>query len=301
MSSRTRSCTRVLGIRREAHHRRLGHTPWVQQEPFRARPSAGGPAVPAARREPVRPARRLGQAVSRHAGQGPAYRGLEAHAMADRNVQRFHARAGAQHRADQLACIAKGRPCTTAVRGRSMHADEPRLGDADRRTVEQQPDVAGDPEAARVRNALAVVQDQIGRAGHLLERGEHRRRLPEREQPGNVGEPRRHADHGALHQRESREIEHRHRRARDPPVLLESDVDAGDAPHRADPVLAHDASAQRGLKRDRFLGREVPLVETARLHRRARAVQPAAFLALARNCLRNFCTLGATTHMQYGW
>jgi len=65
-------------------------------------------------------------------------------------------------------------------------ADEPAAGAADRRDVEAIAQMRGEAEAARVRNAVGVAEDEVGIRAQLLARREQRRQLAEREQSGHV-------------------------------------------------------------------------------------------------------------------
>ena len=172
--------------------------------------------------------------------------------MADRDVERRDAGAAAKHRADDLACVYERHPGAPALGRRAMLADEARLRDPDRRPVEQEPDVARDAEAPRVSDAMPVVQNEIRDRSQTLECGEHRGRLAERKQPGNIGKADWNPGDGVLCEFEPRQIEHRDRGPRRAPVALETDVHARDRAHLADPVLAHDAATQPLLERDRL-------------------------------------------------
>src|SRR5262245_11895173 len=125
------------------------------------------------RGEVMRPARRLGEAVARRAGDHPAHRALEAHAVTDRDVQRRHAGARAEHRPDRLAAVDERHPRPLARGESPVLADQARLRDADRRRVERNADVACDPEAARMCDALPVVEHEVRPGLQPLEGGEH--------------------------------------------------------------------------------------------------------------------------------
>lgn len=56
-------------------------------------------------REAIGPAGGLGQAIAAAASEHPFHGGVEAHAVARGDIQRFHASAGADHGADDFAAF----------------------------------------------------------------------------------------------------------------------------------------------------------------------------------------------------
>ena len=79
-------------------------------------------------------------------------------------------------------------PRTALPRDFLVLADKTRFGHADGGDVGEYADMARRTEAARMRHALPVIQQQVRRELELLQRLQHRRHFPEREQPGNIGE-----------------------------------------------------------------------------------------------------------------
>ena len=69
-----------------------------------------------------------------------------------------------------------------------MLADEKALGAADAGRVENQAHVAGEAEAARVRQTMAVEDEHVRFAAQIFQRGAQRGAFAKREQPWHVGE-----------------------------------------------------------------------------------------------------------------
>lgn len=67
-----------------------------------------------------------------------------------------------------------------------MTAGEPGLGHPDGGDIQQHPEMAGDAEAARVRDALAVAEDEIGSNIQPGQGRQHSRQLAECQQSGHV-------------------------------------------------------------------------------------------------------------------
>src|SRR5690606_2375583 len=67
-------------------------------------------------------------------------------------------------------------------------ADQERLRAPDGRDIEEEPAVAGDPEASRVGDPVAVEDDDVRLAAEPLPCGGEGWELPEREEPRHVGE-----------------------------------------------------------------------------------------------------------------
>jgi hypothetical protein len=104
------------------------------------------------------------------------------------------------------------------------------------RGIDQPAQVAGEAEAARVGESLAVGQQQVGGAGERRQSVEHRRDLAKRQQPRYVGDRGRPARQRRLDQLQIRNPQHRDRRPGDAAALLEPDVDAGDQSGRAQAI-----------------------------------------------------------------
>ena len=120
----------------------------------------------------------------------------------------------------------------------AVRADEPRLPEADRGHVEQEPDVARDAEAARVRRAHAVERDDVGADGELLPDLDERGRLAEREQARQVRERRARRDAGPLDDLEVGQADRDDARVDDVGVLVAGCVGkSGRVPGRAAPAF----------------------------------------------------------------
>lgn len=157
--------------------------------------------------------------------------------MPQRDEHRLDAYPGAQHRTDRLAAMAQRRPLTAPRGHLVVHAAQPRLGHADGRQVEPQPQVRGHAETTRMGDALAVHHHQLGPCGDPVEGRQRRGNLAKGEQPRNVGHAGRLAMHHLLHHLEADHGvagpgQHHHRCPGDLAVLLEADVDPGDMTHR---------------------------------------------------------------------
>jgi hypothetical protein len=112
----------------------------------------------------------------------------QADAVADRHVHRFHLGLGADARGPAPR---RPRPAATSRRGgagRCVAADELSLRHAERRQVEQDAEVAGEPEAARVGDAVPVADHQLRAALQPAEGLEQQGHLAEGEQAGHVRE-----------------------------------------------------------------------------------------------------------------
>ena len=93
--------------------------------------------------------------------EGDRCRRCEADAMAGGDVDGAHVGAGAQDRADLLIAVEQRRPRASLAAGFLVGSDEAGLGGADCGRVQQHAEVAGDAEAARVGQALAVAEQQV--------------------------------------------------------------------------------------------------------------------------------------------
>ena len=86
--------------------------------------------------------------------------------MPGRDVDRLHPLPRAQHGADARAgprAASRPQPGEIALRGARLivAAGEPRLRDADGGRIQPEPEMAGEPEAARMGVAVAVAEDQV--------------------------------------------------------------------------------------------------------------------------------------------
>src|SRR3972149_458409 len=126
-----------MGVRTSSFDYTVGATQGVAPTaaaPSRAGPPGGGGPGAGGRAGGGAPRRRRG---------GPGGGGAEADAVAGRYVERAAALAGAEDGADELAAVAKLGAGAGGGGGLFVLAGEARLGDADRRQVEEEPEVAG--------------------------------------------------------------------------------------------------------------------------------------------------------------
>jgi hypothetical protein len=101
-------------------------------------------------------ARWFWQAVATAAAEHPGLRLVETYFVAGRDVEGADAITRAQDCPNNLARICEGSAAASPRVRLAMLADQPRLCAADCRDVEQQAEVAGEAEAARMRVTLAV-------------------------------------------------------------------------------------------------------------------------------------------------
>ncbi len=107
--------------------------------------------------------------------------------MAGGDVEGGDADAGAEDEADRLTAIDKRDAGAGFGREGSVLAAEAALGDADGRDAGEEAEVAGDTEAAGVRVALAISEEEVGRCSELFEGQGKGRGLPKGEESGDVG------------------------------------------------------------------------------------------------------------------
>jgi hypothetical protein len=112
----------------------------------------------------------------------------DADAVAGRHVQWPAAIAGAEDDADEVIVVPQVGARAGGGGGLFVIADESGLGAADGRQVEEEAEVAGETEASRVGEALAIDDEQVGRALQALERPKKGRDLAEGEEAGDVWE-----------------------------------------------------------------------------------------------------------------
>lgn len=114
--------------------------------------------------------------------------GGQVNVMPDGDEDGFHAGARAYDCADGLAAVGEVSVAATFACGFGVLPAQPMFGAADGRDIHQQADVAGDPQAAWVRDVVPVEDQQVRRDSELLESIQHRGRFAEAEQAGHVGE-----------------------------------------------------------------------------------------------------------------
>src|SRR5687768_13480613 len=102
----------------------------------------------------IRQSRRLGHEAAATAGEGDLDRRGDAGQMARRDKERLAAGPGAHGRADDLLAVVERRVIAEVRSRLDVLPNQPALGTADRRRVQQQPEVRRRTKAARVRVAL---------------------------------------------------------------------------------------------------------------------------------------------------
>lgn len=108
--------------------------------------------------------------------------------MADRDEERPAAGLGPERGTDDLALVLERAGIARCRAGIGETPEEPGLGDADRRLLQEHAQVAGEAETAGVRPALPVGDDEIGWGGEQPQYGERGRHLAEREKARAIGE-----------------------------------------------------------------------------------------------------------------
>src|SRR5437899_12530738 len=102
--------------------------------------------------------------------------------MAWGNVDRSHSKARAQHPAAPLALVHERRSRAFRHARLGVLAHQERLRAANRRLIENDADVAGDAEPPRVREAVAVNQNQVRLGAEFAKRRHEHGSLAEREE-----------------------------------------------------------------------------------------------------------------------
>lgn len=152
------------------------------------------------------------------------------------------------HRGPGADLVGDGRMATTQDRFRA----------ADGRQIQQDAQVAGDPQATGVGDALAIHHQQIGAHGEARDGIEDDGRLPEREQARNIG----HLDGpGGIRHRELAQIRVTERD--DDAIgqlrwLVVPGIHSPDDLHLSQSVFADHALCQFQLKGDRLARLEIP-------------------------------------------
>ncbi len=170
--------------------------------------------------------------------------------MADGDEHGGDAVAGAEDEPDSLASVAEIDSGAGLGRGVGVLAHEAALGDAYRGEVEEEAEVAGDAEAARVGEAVAVDEEEVGGPPQLLEGAGEDGDLAEGEEAGDVGEGDGLLDDVPLDQREvgvGEEGDGGNCGVASTALTLESDVAASDEPRFAGPALGDDLGRESNL------------------------------------------------------
>jgi hypothetical protein len=136
----------------------------------------------------MRKACRLGQAVPSEAVENEFNSGGEIHLVPDGDVEGGRALLRAENHADLLMTIEErhcgvGFGCWFGV-----FTDEPALRYPDCWAIQEEPQMAGNPEASWMGETMAIDEHHIGLCWELREELEVHRRLPEGEEARDVGE-----------------------------------------------------------------------------------------------------------------
>jgi hypothetical protein len=166
---------------------------------------------------------------------------------------RAHPVARPHHGTDGLAPGDQGHPAAPRRAGLGMPADQARLGDADGRQVDHHAEMGGDPEPARMGDAVAVDHHEVGRLVQQRQRLEHGRDLAEREIARDVGKAGRLRGEPALQELEAGAVDQHHGGPGEPARLGHVHVDPGDQPRRLGAALGDHLAAQPLLQGARRL------------------------------------------------
>src|SRR5690606_39061509 len=102
-----------------------------------------------------------GEAIALGQVEHPSPRRVETDAVPDRDVDRMDAVLRAQREADLFAGVEDRRGAPAVMAERCVRADEQGLRATDRRQVEEDAEMTGQPEAPRVGAALTVADDEV--------------------------------------------------------------------------------------------------------------------------------------------
>ena len=188
--------------------------------------------------------------------------------MALGDIDRFGALAGAQDCGYRLATVCERRPGAGLGSGLLRDTHENRFAAADARAVQEHAKVACNAEPPRVRIAVAIVENQVGRMPQFAEGTQEHGNFPKAKQSGNVGE--RQAAFGAA----SFELHHvgkavdDHAGNGDIPLQIERDVGACDSPDLGKPIEGLEPAAQLELNLRRLARRDIPRMQSQSLHAR---------------------------------
>jgi hypothetical protein len=176
-----------------------------------------------------------------------------------------------QNQADQLILINQlgrgpafwARCCVLAAKAA--------LGDSDRRQIREQAEVAGDAEAARVCEAVAVDEQEVWLALQFRERLSQHGSLAERKETGDVGEGDGGFDYMMFDERQlgiRDENDGGASETRLSPVRAvdEGDVGGGDVANVAWVAMRYHLRGELRLERDRLARAKIPGVKVAEEH-----------------------------------
>ena len=201
---------------------------------------------------------------------------LKADAVANGDVDGGDAIAGAEDEADEVGAVPQLGAASGFRRGLFVLTDEAALGHAYGGDVQKEAKVAGEAEASRVGEAVAIDEEEIRRALQLLEGAGEDGHLAEGEEAGDVGEGDGLFDEVVLDEAEVGVGEEDdgaapgRRFGSAQGRLAEGNVGAGDVAHPFEAVtgvaLGDDLGGEAGLDGGRFGGGDAPGVEVTELH-----------------------------------
>ncbi len=196
--------------------------------------------------------------------------------MPNGDVDRGDAVTGAEDEADEVWAVGQLGAASRFRRGLFVLTDEAALGDAYGGDVQEEAEMAGEAEASRVGEAVAVDEEEVRRALQLLEGSGEDWHLAEGEEAWDVGERDGLVDEVVLDEAEVGVGEEddgatavrRFGSARG--RLAEGDVGAGDVAHPFGAVpgfaFGDDLGGEAGLDGRRFGGGDAPGVEVTQSH-----------------------------------
>ena len=197
---------------------------------------------------------RLGEAVARATTENGVDRCIEGDAMADADVDRFDAVAGSEGRTHSLAAIHQRGVRSSTYSRFITGSHEHTFRDADARSIKYHPDMAGEPEASRMGQPLAVEHEQVRLATDLRQCGQQRGGFAKRKQARNVGKRHLRAGHMLLEHLARRHVPDNHPRDAHRPIPLEGQIRAGYETDSARAPVPYHPVRETALQRDR-LGR----------------------------------------------
>lgn len=184
----------------------------------------------------------------------------QAHAVADRHVDRTHVVLRAQDVADALSRVEKRAVRAAACSERLVPSDQAVLRTADGGKIEQHAEMAGETEATRVGAAVPVGEEQVRRPSQRTHRLECTGELAEGEIAGKVRKARLAAHSRLFEDLAVFRVYHDGRREQHRLVGIVRHVDGRDPAQRRQAIRLDDVLRPALLKaaRRRKLGREAP-------------------------------------------
>jgi hypothetical protein len=206
----------------------------------------------------------FGETVAAAEAEDPVGGLVEADAVADGDVDGGDAVAGAEDDADEVGAVAELAAGSGFGQRVVVTADEAALGDAYRRDVEEEAEVAGDAESSLVGEAVTVDEEEVRNLLQLLEGAGEDGDFAEGEEAGDVGEGDRLIDGVLLDDAEVGVGEEDDGAAA--VHIGEGDVGAGDVADSIRPALGDDLGGEAGLDGDGLGWGDAPGVEVTQSH-----------------------------------